>query len=193
MDKTGLREAALDQVRNHVAWYPGHAVNRIGAMVEQRPDWCISRQRNWGVPIPSFTCADCGEKVMNDDTLDAVIALFHEKGSDAWFTDAPESYLGEACVCPRVWWPSPQGRPRHPRRVVGLRRVLEGRVRDPRWAPRITRQTSTSRVPTSTAAGSSPRCSPPWAPTAWLPTRPSSRRASPWTARAARCPSRSAT
>ena len=97
MDKTGLREQALDQVRNHVAWYPGHAVNRIGAMVEQRPDWCISRQRNWGVPIPSFTCADCGEKVMNDDTLDAVIALFHEKGSDAWFTDAPESYLGEAC------------------------------------------------------------------------------------------------
>ena len=89
-------------------------------MVEQRPDWCISRQRNWGVPIPSYTCADCGEKVMNDDTLDAVIALFKEKGSDAWFTDAPESYLGDACVCPKcgghhlkadrdildVWWDS---------------------------------------------------------------------------------------
>ncbi len=65
-------------------------------------------------------CADCGEKVMNDATLDAVIKLFHEKGSDAWFTDAPESYLGEACVCPKcgghhlkadkdildVWWDS---------------------------------------------------------------------------------------
>ena len=64
MDKTGLREQALDQVRNHVSWYPEHAVNRIGAMVEQRPDWCISRQRNWGVPIPSFTCADLRREII---------------------------------------------------------------------------------------------------------------------------------
>ena len=120
MDKTQLREQALEAVRNNVTWYPAHASNRIGAMIEGRPDWCISRQRNWGVPIPSFTCADCGEKVMNDDTLQAVVDLFNEKGSDAWFIDDPASYLGDACVCPKcgghhlkadkdildVWWDS---------------------------------------------------------------------------------------
>ncbi|MCH3968412.1 MAG: isoleucine--tRNA ligase [Atopobiaceae bacterium] len=120
MDKTGLRDQALDAIQHSVRWYPSHASKRITAMVEGRPDWCISRQRCWGVPIPSFTCADCGEKVMNDDTLDAIIKLFHEKGSDAWFTDDPASYLGNACTCPScgghhltadtdildVWWDS---------------------------------------------------------------------------------------
>ena len=114
-----LREQALDEL-SKVRFYPGHAIKRIGSMVEGRPDWCISRQRNWGVPIPAFTCQDCGETVMNDDTLDAVIELFRSKGSDAWFTDDPASYLGDACVCPKcgghhlkanrdildVWWDS---------------------------------------------------------------------------------------
>ena len=114
-----LREEALDEL-SKVAFYPPHAVKRIGSMVEGRPDWCISRQRNWGVPIPAFTCEDCRETVVNDATLDAVIALFRSKGSDCWFTDDPASYLGDACVCPKcgghhlkankdildVWWDS---------------------------------------------------------------------------------------
>ena len=119
MDKTGLRKQALDEL-SKVKFYPAHAVKRIGSMVEGRPDWCISRQRNWGVPIPAFTCEDCGETVMNDDTLDKVIDLFRKEGSDAWFTEDPASYLGDACVCPKcgshhlkankdildVWWDS---------------------------------------------------------------------------------------
>jgi isoleucyl-tRNA synthetase len=120
MDKTGLRKEALDAINNDVAWYPAHAAKRIGSMVEGRPDWCISRQRSWGVPIPAFTCSDCGETVVNDDTLDAVIALFREKGSDAWFSEDGATILGDACVCPKcgghdlkqgrdildVWWDS---------------------------------------------------------------------------------------
>lgn len=119
MDKTNLRSQALEEL-SHVAFYPAHASKRIGSMVEGRPDWCISRQRNWGVPIPAYTCADCGETVLNDATLDKVIELFHKKGSDAWFVDEPCDYLGDACVCEAcgshklvpnkdildVWWDS---------------------------------------------------------------------------------------
>lgn len=119
MDQTNLRNQATQELA-HVTFYPAHAARRIGTMVEGRPDWCISRQRNWGVPIPAFTCKDCGELVLNDATLDKTIELFKNCGSDAWFTQEPQDYLGDACVCPAceshnlqankdildVWWDS---------------------------------------------------------------------------------------
>lgn len=120
MDKTSLREKALAAIENEISWFPSSSVKRMRAMVQNRPDWCLSRQRLWGVPIPSFTCEDCGTTVINDEILDAVTSLFREKGSDAWFTENPVDYLGDLAVCPKcggkhlipdkdildVWWDS---------------------------------------------------------------------------------------
>ncbi len=118
--KTPLREDALRAINSEVVWIPEWAKNRIGSMVADRPDWCISRQRSWGVPIPVFKCAKCGETVATEETFDAVIELFRTEGADAWFTRDPKEYLPRNTPCERcgcadvvpekdildVWWES---------------------------------------------------------------------------------------
>ena len=101
MSANGLREKAVDAIKNKIRWIPSWGENRILSMVENRPDWCISRQRIWGVPIAFFTCQDCGEVIFNEDMEKRVIDSFKKEGADAWFEHDTEYFLGENAECPR--------------------------------------------------------------------------------------------
>lgn len=95
-----FRDKALDAVHG-VKWIPASGENRIGNMVESRTDWCISRQRAWGVPIPIFYCEDCGEVICNDSTIENVAKMFEKESSDAWVKYSAEELLPDGFVCPK--------------------------------------------------------------------------------------------
>jgi isoleucyl-tRNA synthetase len=88
-----LRELALEATASGIRFVPAWGRNRMRGMLESRPDWCLSRQRAWGLPIPAFACPD-GEVLLTQATVRAVAAVFGERGSDSWFTDPPEVLLG---------------------------------------------------------------------------------------------------
>lgn len=94
----GFREEALKAIKE-VSWYPSWGEERITNMVRDRRDWCISRQRVWGVPIPIFYCEKCGKPLINDDTINAVKEVFRQKGSDAWFEMSAEEILPKGITC----------------------------------------------------------------------------------------------
>lgn len=95
-----FRDKALEAIHG-VKWIPASGENRIGNMVESRTDWCISRQRAWGVPIPIFYCEDCGEVICDDRTIENVARIFEEESSDAWVKYSAEELLPEGYVCPK--------------------------------------------------------------------------------------------
>ena len=96
----GFRKEALEAIKT-VKWIPEWGEERITGMIRDRGDWCISRQRIWGVPIPIFYCKDCGKELINDETINAVKNLFKEKGSDSWYEVDAKDLLpaGTKCTC----------------------------------------------------------------------------------------------
>ncbi|HHV93272.1 MAG TPA: isoleucine--tRNA ligase [Firmicutes bacterium] len=94
-----FREQALDAIEQ-VQWIPKWGIDRISNMVRERSDWCISRQRLWGVPIPIFYCKQCGEPVVNEETIKRVADLFRREGSDGWFIHTAEEILPPDTSCP---------------------------------------------------------------------------------------------
>ena len=186
---TELRKAGLAEIEK-VQWVPSWGKHRITGMLENRPDWCISRQRTWGVPIPVALCETegCHHAHVTEAMMLKVAEAVEKAGVGIWYSTPVEDFLpSQDFACPEcgqrawrretdildVWFDSA---------LQLLRGDGEARRARARW-------TSTSRAAISTAAGSTPRC---WSPprrAGGRPTRRSSRTASWSTARARRCPS----
>ncbi len=98
MDRNGLRERALEAIRK-VKWMPAWGEGRISNMIATRPDWCISRQRIWGVPITVFTCEDCGTQLTDKKLLDYVVDQFAEHSADIWYEKSSAELLPPGTVC----------------------------------------------------------------------------------------------
>ncbi|MBU2489464.1 MAG: isoleucine--tRNA ligase, partial [Proteobacteria bacterium] len=99
MDKTGLRQKALTEI-DQVQWIPHWGRERIYGMIENRPDWCVSRQRSWGVPIVAFYCQDCGVLVQTPEVVEHVARLVEQKGADVWFDAEVSDLLPPGTTCP---------------------------------------------------------------------------------------------
>ncbi|MGE5546109.1 MAG: isoleucine--tRNA ligase [Solirubrobacterales bacterium] len=94
METTGLRDKALKAI-DDTRWVPTIGRNRIYSMVESRPDWCVSRQRAWGVPIAVFVEKKTGQPLRDAQVMERIVAAFAAEGADAWYTSKPERFLGE--------------------------------------------------------------------------------------------------
>jgi isoleucyl-tRNA synthetase len=99
LDGSTLRQRSLDEIKK-VKWIPAWGEERISNMIATRPDWCISRQRVWGVPIAVFFCAGCGKLLDSKESHSAVVDLFAREGADAWYTKEAKDILPVGTTCP---------------------------------------------------------------------------------------------
>ena len=98
MEKTGLRKKTLEEI-DKVEWIPSWGKERIYSMIENRPDWCVSRQRAWGVPITVFYCDKCEALHINQEIIDSICTAFEKHGADIWFEKDTDEFLPEGAVC----------------------------------------------------------------------------------------------
>ena len=94
MESHGLRSKAIKAI-DKTAFYPSKGKERLKSMIETRPDWCVSRQRVWGVPLPIFVSKKDGNVLVDEDIIENIAKIYEKEGSDCWFSDDPQRFLGE--------------------------------------------------------------------------------------------------
>ncbi|MBA3632320.1 MAG: isoleucine--tRNA ligase [Acidobacteria bacterium] len=99
-EETSLRANALSEIEN-VKWHPTWGIDRMRNMLKGRPDWCVSRQRSWGVPIPVFYCAGCDEAIAKPDIINHVADIFRAETADAWYNRETKDLLPDGFKCPK--------------------------------------------------------------------------------------------